>query len=96
MGAQGPQGISGINGTKGNKGESGTLGMKGQKGWTGVRTGLDHTSYYGRNCKELLNKGEVLSDWNLIYVNGTWPLPVLCDMHTDGGGWIVSKHVRDL
>uniref|UniRef100_A0A8C5N2V6 Fibrinogen C-terminal domain-containing protein n=1 Tax=Leptobrachium leishanense TaxID=445787 RepID=A0A8C5N2V6_9ANUR len=32
----------------------------------------------------------VLSDWYTIYPDGETPLKVLCDMHTDGGGWIQS------
>ncbi|XP_068104938.1 ficolin-1-like [Hyperolius riggenbachi] len=48
------------------------------------------TEYHGaRNCKELMDKGAVISDWYTIYPKGEKPMKVLCDMHTDGGGWIV-------
>ncbi|KAG8142107.1 putative Ficolin 2 protein, partial [Naja naja] len=40
------------------------------------------------NCKELLKRGMVLSGWYTIYPQDCKPLEVLCDMDTDGGGWI--------
>lgn len=44
-----------------------------------------------KNCKELLAKGVILSGWYTIYPQDCVPLTVLCDMNTDGGGWIVSS-----
>lgn len=43
-----------------------------------------------RDCKELLTRGHFLSGWHTVYLPDCRPLVVLCDMHTDGGGWTVS------
>ncbi|KAM3912428.1 ficolin-2-like [Leptodactylus fuscus] len=45
--------------------------------------------YHGaKDCKDLLERGAHISDWYTIYPDGK-PMKVYCDMHTDGGGWIV-------
>ncbi|XP_068105255.1 ficolin-1-A-like isoform X2 [Hyperolius riggenbachi] len=104
IGAIGPTGVLGIpgqQGVRGQKGENGEPGIPGLPGAQGPPGSKGENGPAGppgnkgpRNCRDLMDSGRSLTGWYYIYPEGQ-PLRVMCDMETDGGGWIVFHKRQD-
>ncbi|XP_054428173.1 ficolin-3 [Pteronotus mesoamericanus] len=84
----------GEKGSPGPQGRPGPPGKMGPKGEAGDPANLLRCQEGPRSCQELLSGGATSSGWYHVCLPEGRVLPVLCDMDTQGGGWLVSVRER--